>query len=68
MLLIEVWWDWQTQWILFSRRRPSRALSGRPAMIGWYIIGAIGMIMLYSGISAGAMAVVVEREWGSLIE
>jgi ABC-2 type transport system permease protein len=35
-------------------------------MIGWYIIGAIGMIMLYSGISAGAMAVVVERELGKL--
>ena len=51
--------------IVFEEKTP-KALSDRPAMIGWYTIGAIGMVMLYSGISAGAMAVVVERESGRL--
>jgi len=51
--------------IVFEEKTP-RALSDRPAIIGWYTIGAIGMAMLYSGISAGAMAVVVERESGRL--
>jgi len=51
--------------IVFEEKAP-KALSDRPAMIGWYTIGAIGMVMLYSGISAGAMAVVVERESGRL--
>jgi ABC-2 type transport system permease protein len=51
--------------IVFEEKTP-KALSDRPAIIGWYTIGAIGMVMLYSGISAGAMAVVVERESGRL--
>jgi ABC-type multidrug transport system permease subunit len=51
--------------IVFEEKAP-KALSDRPAMIGWCTIGAIGMVMLYSGISAGAMAVVVERESGRL--
>jgi ABC-2 type transport system permease protein len=51
--------------IVFEEKTP-KALSDRPAMIGWYTIGAIGMVTLYSGISAGAMAVVVERESGRL--
>jgi len=42
------------------------ALSTRPAIIGWYVIGALGMMMLYTGFVIGATAVVEEKERGSL--
>ncbi len=38
----------------------------RPYLIGWYAVGAIGMMMLYSGLNYGASALSVERERGSL--
>ena len=42
------------------------ALSYRPAIVGWYVLGALGMMMLYSGFLVGAVAVVEEKERGSL--
>ncbi len=42
------------------------ALSNRPSIVGWYVLGALGMMMLYSGFLVGAAAVVEEKERGSL--
>ena len=42
------------------------SLVDRPSIMGWYVIGAIGMTMLYSGFSFGATAVIVEKERGRL--
>ncbi|RLE69316.1 MAG: hypothetical protein DRJ43_04135 [Thermoprotei archaeon] len=42
------------------------ALATRPAIIGWYIIGALGMMMLYTGFVIGSTAIVEEKERGSL--
>jgi ABC-2 type transport system permease protein len=43
-----------------------QAIADRPFIIGWYTIGAIGMTMLYSGLTVGAIAVVIEKETGRL--
>ncbi len=42
------------------------ALSDRPSIVGWFVLGALGMMMLYSGFLVGAVAVVEEKERGSL--
>lgn len=38
----------------------------RENMLGWYTVGAVGMVFLYSGFSLGASAMYREREFGSL--
>ncbi len=42
------------------------ALRNRSTIIGWYSIGAIGMMFLYTGFSIGALMVVEEKERGTL--
>lgn len=41
-------------------------LSSRPNILGWYTIGAIGMMFLYTGFSYGAGALYEEKERGTL--
>jgi len=41
-------------------------LSTRPNILGWYTIGAIGMMFLYTGFSYGASALYEEKERGTL--
>jgi len=41
-------------------------LSSRPNILGWYTIGAIGMMFLYTGFSYGASALYEEKERGTL--
>jgi len=43
-----------------------KALTERPRILGWYVLGAVGMMMLYSGFSLGATAIVEEKEKGRL--
>ncbi len=38
----------------------------RPYILGWYALGAIGMMLLYSGFTIGATTVVEEKEKGRL--
>ncbi|RLG63535.1 hypothetical protein DRO21_05755, partial [archaeon] len=38
----------------------------RSAIIGWFTIGALGMSMLYSGLSIGSLMVVEEKDRGTL--
>lgn len=38
----------------------------RSALIGWYTIGAAGMAILYTGLSAGSLMAVEERDRGTL--
>ncbi len=42
------------------------ALMNRSTIIGWYSIGAIGMMFLYTGFSIGALMIVEEKERGTL--
>ncbi len=42
------------------------ALVNRSTIIGWYTLGAIGMMMLYTGFTIGALMVVEEGERGTL--
>ncbi|MEM0246805.1 MAG: ABC transporter permease [Desulfurococcaceae archaeon] len=42
------------------------ALATRANIIGWYTIGAIGMMFLYMGFSRGATAVYEEKAYGTL--
>ncbi|MEL9940663.1 MAG: ABC transporter permease [Ignisphaera sp.] len=42
------------------------ALATRPNTLGWYTIGAVGMMFLYSGFSYGASALLSEKERGTL--
>jgi len=51
--------------VVLEERAP-KSLIDRPSIMGWYVIGAIGMTMLYSGFSFGATAVIVEKERGRL--
>ncbi len=41
-------------------------LSERPRILGWYVLGAVGMTLLYTGFVNGATAVVEEKEKGRL--
>ncbi len=43
-----------------------KTLIDRPSIIGWYTIGAIGMMFLYGGFSWGAAIIVEEKERGTL--
>ncbi len=43
-----------------------KAYTERPRILGWYVLGAVGMMMLYSGFSLGATAIVEEKEKGRL--
>lgn len=43
-----------------------RLFMSRSAIIGWYTIGALGMSMLYNGLSMGSLMVVEERDRGTL--
>lgn len=49
----------------FEEVKPE-ALISRERGIGWYIIGAVGMMFLYTGFSHGASVLLSERERGSL--
>jgi ABC-2 type transport system permease protein len=51
--------------VIIEEKTP-QAIADRPFIIGWYTIGAIGMTMLYSGLTFGAIAVVIEKETGRL--
>ncbi len=42
------------------------AIKDRPSVIGWYTIGAIGMVLLYGGFTTGALAVHADKERGTL--
>ena len=42
------------------------SVSSRPAMLGWYTLGAIGMMFLYTGLMIGAAMIVREKELGTL--
>jgi len=42
------------------------SVSSRPALIGWYTLGAIGMMFLYTGLMIGAAMIVREKELGTL--
>ena len=42
------------------------ALASRPNILGWSVIGAVGMMFLYSGFSYGASALLYEKERGTL--
>lgn len=42
------------------------ALATRESVLGWYVVGAIGMMFLYTGFSSGATLVVREKEAGTL--
>ncbi len=41
-------------------------VGSRPAIIGWYTLGAIGMMFLYTGLMIGAAMIVREKELGTL--
>ena len=43
-----------------------KAVMDRPYLLGWYALGAIGMLLLYSGFNIGATTVVEEKEKGRL--
>jgi ABC-2 type transport system permease protein len=49
----------------YEEVRPE-ALATRENLLGWYVIGAVGMVFLYSGFSQGAAAIYRERSAGSL--
>ncbi len=43
-----------------------KAVVDRPYLLGWFSLGAIGMMLLYSGFSIGATTIVEEKEEGRL--
>jgi len=43
-----------------------KVLMSRATIIGWFTIGALGMSMLYSGLSIGSLMVVEEKDRGTL--
>ncbi len=49
----------------FKEIKP-KTLMDRSSIIGWYTVGAIGMMFLYGGFSWGATIIVEERERGTL--
>ena len=51
--------------VTFEKVYPE-AFENRARVLGWYTIGAIGMMFLYSGFNAGATLVVSEKERGTL--
>jgi len=51
--------------IFFEDKIP-RGIIDRSSIVGWMTIGALGMTMLYSGLSFGATAVIIEKERGRL--
>ncbi len=50
---------------IYREVRPE-ALTNRPNILGWYTLGAIGMMLLYSGMSWGAGFLASDRESGVL--
>ncbi len=46
--------------------RAPEAVVNRPAILGWYVLGAVGMTMMYTGFMLGAVMIVVEKERGRL--
>ena len=42
------------------------SVGSRPAIIGWYTLGAIGMMFLYTGLLIGSAMIVREKELGTL--
>ncbi|MBO3800399.1 MAG: ABC transporter permease [Candidatus Brockarchaeota archaeon] len=51
--------------VTFEKVYPE-AFQNRARILGWYTIGAIGMMFLYSGFSSGATLIVSEKERGTL--
>ncbi|MEM3713100.1 MAG: ABC transporter permease [Thermoproteota archaeon] len=51
--------------VTFEKVYPE-AFQNRARTLGWYTIGAIGMMFLYSGFSSGATLIVSEKERGTL--
>ncbi|MEM1527025.1 MAG: ABC transporter permease [Ignisphaera sp.] len=51
--------------ITYEEVKPE-ALATRANIIGWYTIGAIGMMFLYMGFSRGAAAIYEEKAYGTL--
>ncbi len=49
----------------YEEVKPS-AFMKRENILGWYIVGAVGMMFLYSGFSYGASVLINEKERGSL--
>lgn len=42
--------------------KPPKIFSERPLILGWYVLGAVGMSLLYTGFITGATAIVAEKE------
>lgn len=51
--------------VVYEEVKPE-AFTRRENILGWYTIGAIGMMFLYSGFSYGASAIYREKGYGSL--
>jgi len=51
--------------ISYEKLTPS-IMNKRETILGWYTFGAIGMVMLYTGFSLGALMVLEERDKGTL--
>jgi len=51
--------------VSFEEVKPE-AYSTRPNILGWYTLGAVGMMFLYTGFSYGAAALYEEKERGTL--
>lgn len=49
----------------YTEVRPE-ILTTRESILGWYVIGAIGMTFLYSGFASGAVLILKEKEAGTL--
>ncbi len=45
---------------------PPEILSQRSLILGWYVLGAVGMVILYTGFMIGATAIIEEKEKGRL--
>jgi len=68
------WIEFVREWMLglaspvnasFHEVKP-KALLERPSILGWYTFGALGMSILYSGLTAGSVMAVEEKERGTL--
>jgi len=42
------------------------AFTDRPSILGWMVFGSVGMMFLYSGLAIGSVAMINEKENGSL--
>jgi len=68
------WIEFVREWMLglaspinasFHEVKP-KALLERSSILGWYTFGALGMSILYSGLTAGSVMAVEEKERGTL--